>query len=205
MLYRYYALTSLADSLLDGTENILEKLVTDRLEQLGRVFIKQKVKEVVGFDLIRRGQRAYTTGGVSELRRGRNSFVSGSSFSARSGFIGRGLRDVASGFNTEVNRAETEVVGSDVRRGVVDRIEHALLGDKPDKEPGQGQTFSASRQQWLDAAWRHDWRSQPRDPEGRWKAGRLKHPFMTQGARKLRSKRRAAVRKTVREAFRDDH
>lgn len=204
MLYRYYALTSLADSLLEGNQNFLEKLVTERLEELGRVFLKEKVKEVVGFDLVRRGKRAFTTEGVSELRRLRNDLVGGTPFAAKSGFVGRGLRDVASGFNAEVNRAETEVVGSDVRRGVVDRLENALLGEKPEHDRGQRQTFSQSRQKWLDAKWRHDWRSQPRDAGGKWKPGRLKHPYMTVGARKIRGKRRAAARKAARQAYSED-
>lgn len=203
MLYRYYALTSLADELLLGEENWLEKLVTERLQEEGRVWLKEKIKEFTGFDLVRRLQRGYTTGGASEFRRARNSFLNGSSLSARSGFIGRGLRDIASGFETEINRAETEVVGSDVRRAVVDRMEHALLGDKPNQDAGQREqpTWQNSRQKWLDAAWRHDWRSQPRDPTGRWIPGRLKHPYMTRGARKIRSKRRATARKAARQFY----
>jgi len=203
MLYRYYALTSLADSLLGGEQNFLENMITERLEQLGRVWLKEKVNDLVGHDLARRMKRGYTTGGVSEIRRARNTWLGGTAMSARSGIIGRSLRAVSSGFETEVNRRETEVVGSDFRRGVVDRIEHALLGEKPDAERGKQKSWSSSRQQWLDADWRHDWRSQPRDPQGRWSVGRLKHPYMTQGARKIRRQRIAAARKAVKEAWRD--
>jgi hypothetical protein len=207
MIYRYYALTSLSDALLTGEGNFLEKLVTNRLEEVGRVWVKQKIAEATGFDFVRRTKRAYTTGGFSEFRRARNRLLAGSSFSARSGFIGRGLRDIASGFNTEINRVETEVVGSDIRRAVVDRMENALLGDK-DEEQGSGErsgkNFSSSRQRWLDAPWRHNWESQPRDPHGRWKPGRLKHPYMTKGARKIRAKRRAVARKSARESYSED-
>jgi len=203
MLYNYYALSSLSDALLKGDQNFLEKLVTDRLEQVGRVWIKQKIFELSGVDLVRRTKRAITSQGISELRRARNSWLSGGSLSARSGFIGRALRSAASGFETEVNRRETEVVGSAARRAVVDRMEHALLGDKPETDRRKQQNWSGSRQQWLDAAWRHDWRSQPRDPQGRWTPGRLKHPYMTRGARKIRGKRRAAARNAAREAWRD--
>lgn len=205
MLYRYYALTSLADQLLLGEANWLENLVTDRLEQVGRVWLKERVKEFTGFDLARRLNRGYATGGLSEIRRARNNFLSGSSLSARSGFIGRALRGAASGFETEINRKETEIVGSDVRRAVVDRMEHALLGDKPERrDPGERQGWSTSRQQWLDAAWRHNWESQPRDPQGQWKPGRLKHPYMTKGARKIRAKRRAVARKAARQFYSED-
>jgi hypothetical protein len=213
MIYRYYALASLSDSLLIGEGNFLEKLVTDRLEEFGRVWLKQKVAEATGFDFLRRTKRAYTTGGMSEIRRARNRLLAGSSLAARSGFIGRGLRDIASGFNTEINRVETEVVGSDVRRAVVDRMEHALVGDEQDRGNGtgtggrSGQSWSSARQEWLkanDAPWRHNWESQPRDPHGRWKAGRLKHPYMTKGARKIRTKRRIIARNAARESWRDN-
>jgi hypothetical protein len=206
MLYRYYALTALADQLLDGEGNWLEKLVTDRLEQVGRVWLKEKVNELAGFDLARRTKRAYATGGLSEIRRFRNSWLSGGALSARSGFVGRGLRDIASGFNTEINRKETEVLGSDVRRAVVDRMENALLGEKPDKDQAgrQQQTWSGSRQKWLDAKWRHTWESQPRDPQGQWKPGRLKHPYMSKGARKIRTKRRAVARQAAKQGYSED-
>ena len=204
MLYSYYGLSSLADTLLSGESNFLEKMITERLEEVGRVWLKEKVDELVGHDLARRMKRGYTTGGLSEIRRLKNSALGGGAFSARSGFIGRTSRAITSGFETEVNRRETEIVGSDFRRGVVDRMENALLGEKPDTERRNQQTWSGSRQQWLDAGWRHDWRSQPRDPKGRWTQGRLKHPYMTQGARRIRRQRIAAARKAVKELWREE-
>src|SRR6185437_674263 len=35
--------------------------------------------------------------------------------------------------------------------------------------------WAKTRQDWLDNRWRHDWRSQPRDVEGRWVPGRLSY------------------------------
>ena len=205
MLYTYYLLTSLSDALIGGEENFLENMVTERLHEVGKVWLKEKVADLLGHDFARRAKRGYTTGGLSEVRRLRNRWLGGTVMSARSGFVGRTLRGFSSGFESEFNRRETEVAGSDVRRAVVDRIEHALLGDKHEAadtdQQGTKRSWTRSREQWLDAEWRHDWRSQPRDPHGRWSPGRLKHPYMTKGARRIRRQRIAAARKAVHEAF----
>ena len=183
----------------------------ERVEEIGKVWIKEKVDEATGIDLARRVKRAYSTEGLSEVRRLRNSLLGGSALSARSGVVGRVLRAFSSGFETEFNRLETSIAGSDIRRAVIDRVEHYLGGSKhaaddkdKDKEQGGKKSWRQSREEWLDSAWRHNWRSQPRDAHGRWTPGRLKHPYMTQGARKIRRKRRAAVRKAVHEAFTRD-
>src|SRR4029077_20078666 len=39
----------------------------------------------------------------------------------------------------------------------------------------QASSWAASRQDWLDNRWHHDWRSQPRDERGRWVPGRLEY------------------------------
>ena len=209
MLYSYYALSSLADSLLEGEGNLLEKLVTDRIQEVGKLWLKEKVDQVVGHDFARRVKRGWTTGGMSEVRRLRNSWLGGSAFSARSGIVGRTMRAFDTGFISEFNRRETKVSGSDVRRAVVDRIEAALFGEGhgagstegQESNQGKRRNWSGSRQQWLNAAWRHDWRSQPRDFYGRWSPGRLNHPYMSKGARRIRRQRIAAARKTVHETF----
>ena len=181
---------------------MLENLVTKRLEEVGKLWLKEKVADVVGHDFARRLKRGYTTSGLSEVRRLKNTALGGSAFSARSGVVGRTLRGFQTGFESEFNRRETQVAGSDVRRAIVDRMEHAFFGDRQSNaDKAASSNFKRSRQQWLDEAWRHNWRSQPRDWHGRWTPGRLKHPYMTKGARRIRAKRRSAARKAVREAF----
>jgi len=76
--------------------------------------------------------------------------------------------------------------------------------------------WAESRKDWLDNSWRHDWRSQPRDPlTGRWLPGRLetidpslmyrgKRPGRTlRSFRRRRNARRAAARKAVRQMLQD--
>ena len=52
--------------------------------------------------------------------------------------------------------------------------------------------WATSRQDWLTNAWRHDWRSQPRNQIGEWIPGRLPYPVITArmiGKGKARSSR----------------
>ena len=71
--------------------------------------------------------------------------------------------------------------------------------------------WARSRSEWLDNHWKHDWRSQPRNPEtGQWMAGRLdqidsslrysgtKAGRKTKRRRKLRTQARARGRKAAR-------
>jgi len=74
--------------------------------------------------------------------------------------------------------------------------------------------WAKSRNDWLDNHWKHDWRSQPRDPvSGRWLPGRLDEADAsamkrgkqvgrkTKRRRKLRRQARARGRKAARQLF----
>jgi len=58
--------------------------------------------------------------------------------------------------------------------------------------------WKQSRQYWLGEAWKHDWRSQPRDVHGRWIQGRLSRPFVSKNVRRTISARRRAARQAFR-------
>lgn len=65
--------------------------------------------------------------------------------------------------------------------------------------------WAASREQWLNEGWKHDWRSQPRDAQGRWIRGRLSYNVApdwstsrrVKEVRKFRRKYRKAGRQAV--------
>ena len=88
--------------------------------------------------------------------------------------------------------------------GMLGRISNSFqqiaAGAEPQKD-GKW-TWSKSRREWLDESWKHNWRSQPRDRRGRWIKGRLKTIYVSTSARKSRSARRRAIRKSVKEIFR---
>ena len=74
--------------------------------------------------------------------------------------------------------------------------------------------WARSRSDWLDNHWKHDWRSQPRNAEGRWIPGRLdqielalqykgmKKGRKTKRRRKLRRAARMRGRKAAKQLFR---
>lgn len=61
---------------------------------------------------------------------------------------------------------------------LLEKIQQAF--DKPVKPTRiaawQRHAWATSRQDWLDNAWKHDWRSQPRNRIGEWIPGRLPYP-----------------------------
>jgi len=75
-------------------------------------------------------------------------------------------------------------------------------------------SWARSRNDWLDNHWKHDWRSQPRNAEGRWIPGRLDQIEMalqykgmktgrrTKRRRKLRRRARLQGRKAAKRLFR---
>jgi len=69
-----------------------------------------------------------------------------------------------------------------------------------DKRYGKS-TWALTREDWLENKWRHDWRSQPRDPAtGRWLPGRLEYidpNLRYRGTRAGRSKRRKERRRAM--------
>lgn len=185
MPFNMSLLSALAGSLVVGTDNSLEKLVMEKIEKMGEEFLKEAITHFTpGLNIVDRTKAAFRSAGKSELENARRNWLQGVST----------VKAPGSGLS-----------------GTSERLEKAFFKDSKFQRPvgssggGGAKTWQGSRQQWLDAEWRHDWRSQPRDAEGRWKAGRLKHPYMTQGARSIRRKRRAAARKAASAFWRDKY
>lgn len=168
-------LSKLATALINGDENLIEKLIEKKLEDLGEDVIMQLVGGPLATAM--RVSKAVETGGASEFNRLRNQWLQGIKppSLAGTGTIGR-------------------------LQKAFERNKHLLM-----RPEGKWQTWRKSRGEWLDESWRHDWRSQPRDPQtGEWVPGRLKHPYISKGARRLRLKRRKAAREMAKAALNND-
>lgn len=162
------ALKQLGAALVAGDENILERLVAKKLEGLGEELIMSLLPQGTG--VIGRVAQAVATGGQSELNRVRSQWLS--------------------------SLTPQRLPG----QGMLGRLENAFLKNEHllNRPSGKWQKWSKSRQEWLDEKWRHDWRTQPRDWHGRWSPGRLRHPYISKGARRIRRVRRREARAAVR-------
>lgn len=168
LLINATSLATIAKALLSGRENIVEKIIEDKLEDLG----KEVIRSIIPFDfgVVGRAAEALSTGGRSEVDRMRSQWLNS-------------LMPV---------RTTSQGVAGRFQRAFL-RNEHLLT-----RPEGKWQRWSRSRQEWLDERWRHDWRSQPRDWRGRWTPGRLRHPYISKGARRIRRARRQAARSAAR-------
>lgn len=202
-MFGFGVLADLATSLISGGENNIEKLILEKLEHMGEEFLKEIANEMIpGVDLIGRGKSALQSRGMSEVNRLRSHWLSGTA--SGSSFMNSGKTAGMGG----LQRLSVNVIGAE-QTDLAKKIQNAFFGGRDlQRTPGLldntehgGKTWQGSRQQWLDAGWRHDWRSQPRDKHGRWLPGRLKHPYMTQGARRIRRQRRTAARKAAKQAY----
>src|SRR5512139_443302 len=170
-------LGKLASALISGDENIIEKLIEKKLEDMGEDLLMQLVSSALpGMVVAQRAARAVETGGASEFNRLRNEWLSAVTPASLPG------------------------------TGMISRLQKAFEKNKHllTRPEGKWQTWKKSRQEWLDESWRHDWRTQPRDPHGRWTPGRLRHPYISKGARRIRRARRKAAREAVRAAWTRD-
>jgi hypothetical protein len=159
----------LAQALLNGDENIIEKLIVDKLEDIGQDFIRDNLLPRQS-GLERRIRRAVESGGQSEFDRLRKQWLSSVTPAPLPG-----TRQIDRFINAFQRNA------------------HLL--SRPE---GKYWTWNKSRQEWLNNKWRHDWRTQPRDARGRWIKGRLRHPYISKGARRIRRQRRAVARAAAR-------
>lgn len=157
-------LIKLATALVEGDDSLLVKLLTDKVEQLGRDLISDVIGATAfgaGLSATRRFGRAVETGGASELNRLRDQWLNTVRPARLPGL--RGLQKVLDYQNRPRRTFKWQRGG-----------------------------WARSRQEWLDEGWRHDWRSQPRDLRGRWIPGRLDYPLQTKlrVSRRLRRLRR---------------
>lgn len=169
-------LGQLAKALLNGEVNFIEALVEKKAADLGKDLIDNLISSSplgIGLQIAKRVEG----GGSNEFKRMRDAWLNSlQPTSPHSGLLGR------IGNNFQKQFAGSQSQGAP-------------------EGPGKW-TWSRSRQEWLDESWKHNWRSQPRDRRGRWIKGRLKTVYVSQSARKIRNKRRRAIRKGVREIMR---
>jgi hypothetical protein len=169
-------LGKLASALMSGDENVLEQLIEKKLESMGEDLVMQLIGSALpGMGAASRVARAVETGGASEFNRLRSQWLSG--------------------------LTPTPVPGT----GMIRRLENAFnknahLLTRPE---GKWMKWNRSRQQWLNEQYRHDWRTQPRDPQsGEWTPGRLRWPYVPKAQRRLRMARRRGARRMARELMR---
>jgi len=186
-------IVKLAVALLEGDGNLIDHLIERKLEDLG----EELISEIVGGPLgsAQRIGQALETGGQSELERLGNQALS----KARPG----------------------PLPFSDAIKKLQHLLEQAQ-GSSGQQQAGNANKraradWAKTRQEWLDNRWRHDWRSQPRNVQGRWIPGRLSYvdarlqyagvkPGRTvRTFRKKRRAKRAAARKLARRMMQGDH
>jgi hypothetical protein len=165
-------LDRIAKSLMVGDVNVIERVVVNKLEDMGMDFAMGFLPPGVG--VASRVAQAVATGGQSELDRMRSQWLS----------------------SLTPQRLPGHALINAVTKSFLEN-EHLLY-----RPPGKWQKWSKARQEWLDEKWRHDWRTQPRDWHGRWSPGRLRHPYISKGARRIRRVRRREARTLARAAAR---
>ena len=177
-------LGQLVASLLQGGDNVVEKLVFEKIENLGRGVISDLIRNTplgAGMAFSERFVNTIETGGAKQFKRARDQWL---------------------------NSLVKPVRGVGTANRLAKKIEIAFQKAAEEEyqkssKPKQGfWKWSRSRQEWLNEDWRHDWRSQPRDLIGRWIPGRLNTIYISPRAKRVRSARRRAVRKQVKEMFR---
>jgi hypothetical protein len=149
-------IAKLVAALTSGDDNLLDKILHDKLDELGEEFLmKTLAGPFAGTD--KRIGDAIQTGGMSELQHLGQHFLS-----------------------TGMSQPWQKIVSSayaPLRRRV--HGQHS-----PRSSAAWARTdWATSRDDWLDNRWKHDWRSQPRDARGRWIPGRLQTWYVTTGMR----------------------
>lgn len=160
-------IAKLVAAFVDGDDNLLDKVLSDKLEHLGEEFLMTYLAGPFGS--VNRIQQAINSGGMSEFQRLGEDWLK--------------------------NAAPTPMPRSPFMTKVQKMF--SQTGGHPAIRTGQWShsNWAASRQDWLDNHWHHDWRSQPRDEKGRWIPGRLDYIAMTlqyKGVHKGRIKRHKA-------------
>jgi hypothetical protein len=147
-------IAKLVTALTSGDDNLLDKILHDKLDELGEEFLTKYLAGPFGGTDTRIAD-AIRTGGMSELEHLGQHFLS-----------------------TGTPQPWQKIVSSayaPLRRRM--HGEHSLRS-----QAAWARTdWASSRDDWLDNRWRHDWRSQPRDDRGRWIPGRLNAIYVPSG------------------------
>jgi hypothetical protein len=170
LVFNTNALGRLATALINGDDNIIERMIARKIEGLG----EKLIGDLIGgqFGTFSRIQQAINTGGASELSRMRRDWLNNVMPSTPSLPGSRLLNRLQSSF---------------------DKSKHLLT-----RPEGKHWEWSRSRQEWLNRDYRHDWRTQRRDWHGRWIPGRLRYPYVPKETRRMRAARRRIARKVLR-------
>lgn len=172
-------LGKLAESLIAGEDNFITKLVGKKIESLGKNLIDDLIKQSFGRgakDFAETLGNAILAGTPAEFKRARDQWL---------------------------NAVKEKPLSSQASKLSMQLQKAFQIQAQEQSRPDQGHwKWSKSRRDWLNEDWKHDWRSQPRDKVGRWIPGRLKTIYISTGAKKIRSARRRAIRKQVREMMR---
>jgi hypothetical protein len=139
---------SLGEAMLSGKNNAVSNLIENKLQSLGQKMVTDMVGQVVTAPSFAQIPI------ISDFQRGRDQWLNA---------ILRPLQQLPGPLGTFANAAG---LGSYSQVPMGQRGAHA-------GPAWQRTDWAASRQDWLDNKWKHDWRSQPRDILGRWMPGRL--------------------------------
>ena len=169
-------LGQLIGSLLQGADNTVEKLVFEKIESLGKDVIADLIRQTPLGAGLSASKRYMNLIGMNqrEFKQERDNWLNS--------LISPSQSDTGSRLSTKVQKAFDKAAES-----------------KSERSAGSHWKWLKSRQNWLDEAWKHDWRSQPRDAIGRWIEGRLNYIYVGRGkaSKKVRSARRRYARKIV--------
>lgn len=184
-------LAQLIGSLLQGEDNIIEKFVFEKIQDLGKEKISELIRDTplgAGMEFSERFANAIEQGGAKEFKRARDQWLNTlkEDVEESAGYkkSGQGATRLAKKIQTAFQKAAEDEY-------------------QKSSKPKQGfWKWSRSRQEWLNEDWRHDWRSQPRSAIGRWIPGRLNTIYVSPRIKKARSARRRYARKQVKEMMR---
>lgn len=196
-------LTKLASALISGDDNVIEKIIANKLENMGEEMLMQLVgRALPGLDIAQRVATAVETGGASEFNRLRDQWLHSlvPSTSVPGSGIARRLQNAFEKNKHLLSRpggTKLTWVGKDWNDP---NKKWVRVEDSP---TGGHWKWSRSRREWLDVSARYDWRTQPRDPRGRWTEGRLRHVYVSKGNRRARRERRKLARLAARGMFKN--
>jgi hypothetical protein len=175
----FHAAGQIAEALISPhpAEKIFE-LVEEKIEEEGKELVKEVIAESPlgdAFEMAERIRKAIETHGLSEVRR------------ASMFFFKRRAPSVFTGPLARVNAVLQKVLQDEIDRVTAEQKRlMEELRQTHGVHPVAGGNWAANRQEWLANGWKHDWRSQPRNPaggpfhwSGEWVAGRLPYPVVT--------------------------
>lgn len=176
-------ISRLVGAFVKGDENLLTKLVENKLESMG----EDALMSLIGGPIAMAGQvgNILQTGGAANFNRLRDQWLN--------------------------NLKPGPLPYQKMLQRVFESREHHRGRDRAAKWTRTD--WAKSRQDWLNNLWQHNWESQPRDYHGRWIIGRLSRPYVARHpkrqkgikARRLRNKRRRMARRLARQMLQQYH